>query len=50
LLLIGRGITKIHVVHYALSCAEYVANNSEPATYNEVVASINNRKCISAMQ
>jgi hypothetical protein len=33
-----------------MSCAEQVENDTEPATYTEVVASVDYKKWISAMQ
>jgi hypothetical protein len=33
-----------------MSCAEYVENDSEPATYTEAAASADHKKWISAMQ
>uniref|UniRef100_A0ACD5TP50 Uncharacterized protein n=1 Tax=Avena sativa TaxID=4498 RepID=A0ACD5TP50_AVESA len=45
-----RLIEECNLVHYALSCAEQVENDSEPATYNEAIASVDREKWVSAMQ
>uniref|UniRef100_A0ACD5ZRV2 Uncharacterized protein n=1 Tax=Avena sativa TaxID=4498 RepID=A0ACD5ZRV2_AVESA len=45
-----RLIEECNLVHYALSCVEQVENDSEPATYNEAIASVDREKWFSAMQ
>ncbi|KAK1649737.1 hypothetical protein QYE76_067542 [Lolium multiflorum] len=45
-----RLIEECNLVHHALSCAEQVQHDTEPATYAEVVASVDRVKWISAMQ
>uniref|UniRef100_A0ACD5Y480 Uncharacterized protein n=1 Tax=Avena sativa TaxID=4498 RepID=A0ACD5Y480_AVESA len=45
-----RLIEECNLVHYAFSCAEQVENDSEPATYNEAIASVDREKWVSAMQ
>jgi hypothetical protein len=44
-----RLIQECNLVHYASSCAEQVKHDTEPATYAEVVASVDRVKCIFAM-
>ncbi|KAK1668096.1 hypothetical protein QYE76_056255 [Lolium multiflorum] len=43
-------IEECNLVHHALSCAEQVEHDTEPATYTEAVASVDRVKWISAMQ
>uniref|UniRef100_A0ACD5UZL7 Uncharacterized protein n=1 Tax=Avena sativa TaxID=4498 RepID=A0ACD5UZL7_AVESA len=43
-------IEECNLVHYPLSCAEQVENDSKPATYNEAIASVDREKWVSAMQ
>ncbi|KAK1696743.1 hypothetical protein QYE76_013440 [Lolium multiflorum] len=45
-----RLIEECNLVHHALSCAEHVKHDTEPATYTEAVASVDRVKWISAMQ
>uniref|UniRef100_A0ACD5Y5J0 Uncharacterized protein n=1 Tax=Avena sativa TaxID=4498 RepID=A0ACD5Y5J0_AVESA len=45
-----RLIEECNLAHYALSCAEQVEHDTEPATYNEAVASVDREKWVSAMQ
>ncbi|KAK1686989.1 hypothetical protein QYE76_047837 [Lolium multiflorum] len=45
-----RLIEECNLVHHALSCAEQVEHDTEPATYTEAVASVDRVKWISAMQ
>jgi hypothetical protein len=45
-----RLIKECNIVHYAMSCAEQVENDYEPAPYTEAIASIDREKWISAMQ
>jgi hypothetical protein len=45
-----RLIEECNLVHHALSCAEQVEHDTEPATYTEAVASADRVKWISAMQ
>ncbi|KAK1612928.1 hypothetical protein QYE76_036601 [Lolium multiflorum] len=45
-----RLIEESNLVHHALHCAEQVEHDTEPATYTEVVASVDRVKWISAMQ
>ncbi|KAK1694265.1 hypothetical protein QYE76_010962 [Lolium multiflorum] len=45
-----RLIEECNLVHHALSCAEQVEHDTEPATYTEAVASVDHVKWISAMQ
>jgi hypothetical protein len=37
-------IEECNIVHYAMSCAEWVENDFEPATYTKSVASIDREK------
>jgi hypothetical protein len=43
-------IEECNIFHYAMSCAKQVENDAEPATYTEVVASVDREKWISATQ
>jgi hypothetical protein len=43
-------IEEYKIVHYAMSCAEQVVNDTEPVTYTEAVASVDREKWISSMQ
>jgi hypothetical protein len=43
-------IKECNIVYYAMSCAEQVENDPEPATYTEAIASVDREKWISAMQ
>jgi hypothetical protein len=45
-----RLIKECNIVHYAMSCAEQVENDVEPATYTEAIASVDRKKWISSMQ
>ncbi|KAK1644706.1 hypothetical protein QYE76_062511 [Lolium multiflorum] len=45
-----RLIEEYNLVHHALSCAEQVEHDTEPATYTEAVASVDRVKWIFAMQ
>ncbi|KAK1631846.1 hypothetical protein QYE76_006161 [Lolium multiflorum] len=45
-----RLIEECNLVHHALSCAEHVEHDTEPATYVEAVASVDRVKWIAAMQ
>jgi hypothetical protein len=44
-----RLLKECNIVYYAMSCVEQVENDVEPATYTEVVASVDHDKWISAM-
>jgi hypothetical protein len=39
-----RLIEECNIVHYAMSCAEQVENDVEPATYTEAIASLDREK------
>jgi hypothetical protein len=43
-------IKECKIVHYAMSCAEQVETDAEPATYTKAIASVDREKWISAMQ
>jgi hypothetical protein len=43
-------IEQCNIVHYAMTCAEQVENDVEPATYTEAIASVDREKRISAIQ
>jgi hypothetical protein len=45
-----RFIEECNIVHYAISCAEHVENDAEPATYTKAIVSVDCDKWISAMQ
>ena len=46
----SRLIEECDIVHYALSCAEQVEQDAEPATYTEAIASVDKEKWLGAMQ
>jgi hypothetical protein len=46
----NRLIEECDIVHYALSCAEQVEHDAEPATYTEAIASVDKEKWLGAMQ
>ena len=43
-------IEECDIIHYALSCAEQVEQDVEPATYTEAIASVDKDKWLGAMQ
>jgi hypothetical protein len=46
----NRLIQECDIIHYALSCAEQVEHDAEPATYTEAIASIDKEKWLGAMR
>jgi hypothetical protein len=43
-------IEECNILHYVVSCAEQLANDSETITYTKIVAYVNLKNWISAMQ
>jgi hypothetical protein len=46
----NRLIEECDIFHYALSCAEQVEHDAEPATYTESIASVDKEKWLGVMQ